>query len=120
MYTVLPESDGNVLGLEIAGKIDIEQERELISKVEAILAEHDKISLLVVVNKGVSASFEAAVADLKWLVTNIKKLEKIAIVADNTLLEHLTNIDAKFAKLVGIGEKYFPTNELDAAWQWIK
>lgn len=120
MYRVLPASKGNILGLEISGKIDIEQEKDLIAKAEAILADHDKICLLVKVNENISATFDAVVADLKWMITNLKKLQKIAIIADSKFLGHLVEIDAKFAALAGIGEKHFTTEETAAAWAWIK
>ncbi|KIC40333.1 hypothetical protein RA27_16165 [Ruegeria sp. ANG-R] len=120
MYKVLDQSEGNVLGLEISGKIDITQERELIAKAEAILKDHDKIRLLVVVDKGLSATFEAAKTDMAWVIKNVKKLGKLAIVADNAFLGHLVEIDAKFASMLDIGEKHFTTDEVDEAWAWIK
>ena len=120
MYKVLDQSEGNILGLEISGKIDITQERELIEKAEDILKDHAKISVLVVVDKGVSATFEAAMTDLKWVIKNVKKLGKLAIVADSVFLGHLVEIDAKFAAMLDIGEKHFATDELDKAWAWIR
>ena len=58
MYKVLNKSSGNVLGIEISGKIDIEQENTLISIADEILKEHEKIRLFVVVEEGVTASFK--------------------------------------------------------------
>ncbi|MEX3007970.1 STAS/SEC14 domain-containing protein [Hoeflea sp. TYP-13] len=120
MYTVLPQSEGAVLGLEISGRIDIEQERALIAKAEAVIKEHDKIKLLVVVREGTSATFEATMADFKWISTHVKNLGKLAIVADSKVLGWLVAQDAKIAKHLGIGERHFTTDDMDAAWAWIR
>ncbi|PVB60181.1 STAS/SEC14 domain-containing protein [Labrenzia sp. 011] len=119
MYTILPRSRGPVLGVEINGKVDIAQERALEAKAEELIREHGRISLLVVLGDHVGASFEAATADLKWMLANMKHLTKIAIVSDSKLLAALVAVDATFAKLASIEEKHFDRKDIETAWQWI-
>jgi len=120
MYTVLERGKGPVLGVEVAGKVTIEQEKELISKVEELIEEHDKIGILVVLGDHVGISLEAAAADIKWVLTHMPHLNKIAIVTDSKLLAALVAVDATFARMVGIREKHFDKNEIETAWQWVE
>ena len=57
MYTILPRSQGAVLGVEISGKIDIDQEKKLIAKAEEMIEDQGKISVLVVLCDHVGVSF---------------------------------------------------------------
>ena len=120
MYKILPRSAGPVLGIEVSGKLDIDQERELIAKAEDLLKSHDKLSFLVVLGGHVGASFEAAAADIKWLLTHLNKISRLAIVTDSKLLAALIATDATFAKLMSIEEKHFDKDQIDAAWDWIE
>ncbi|WP_298816316.1 STAS/SEC14 domain-containing protein [uncultured Roseibium sp.] len=120
MYSILPRSLGPVLGVEISGKIDIAQEKELIAKAEELIEIHDKINILVTLGDHVGTSFEAVAADIKWMLTHLAHLNKIAIVTDSKLLATLVAVDATFAKLVGIEEKHFDRNEIEIAWHWIE
>ncbi len=120
MYTILPRSQGPVLGVEVTGKIDIEQEKELIKEAEERIEEHDKISVLVVLGEHVGISLEAAGTDIKWVLTHMPHLRKVAIVTDSKLLAALVAVDATFAKMVGIEEKHFDKNEIDIAWHWVE
>lgn len=120
MYTILPRSRGSVLGIEIKGKVDIAQERELVAKADELIGAHGKISLLVVLGDHVGTSFEAAMADMKWTLANMKHLAKIAIVSDSKLLAALVAVDAAFAKLASIEEKHFDKADVETAWHWIE
>ena len=120
MYTILPRSNGPVLGVEVSGKIDIEQEKELIAKAEELIGTHDKISVLVVLGDHVGISFEAAVSDIKWVLTHMPHLRKVGIVTDSKLLAALVAVDATFAKMAGIQEQHFSRDEIETAWHWIE
>ncbi|WP_434052527.1 MAG: STAS/SEC14 domain-containing protein [Roseibium sp.] len=120
MYTILPRSNDAVLGVEISGKLDIGQEQELTAKAEQLIAEHDKISILVLLGDQPSVSFEAAMSDIKWILTHMRHLRKVAIVADSKLLAALVAVDSLFAKAVGIEEMHYSTDEIETAWHWIE
>ena len=120
MYEILPRSEGAVLGIKVSGKLTLEQEKELIERTEELLKTHEKISFLVVLGEHVGASFEAAAADMKWLMTHLNKIGRLAIVSDSKLLAALVAVDATFAKLMSIEEKHFDQAQIDDAWAWIK
>jgi len=48
MIRELPESEDSVLGFEITGKVTLEEEKKWLRRFDAVLKEHGKISVLVV------------------------------------------------------------------------
>ena len=120
MYMILPRSEGPVMGVEISGKLDIDQEQNLTAVAEKLIKEHDKINVLVVLGDHVGVSFEAAASDIKWILTHMSHLNKIGIVTDSNLLTALIAVDATFAKLAGIQEKHFDRQDIETAWHWIE
>ncbi len=120
MIKELPESNGSIIGLEITGKVSLEQEKKLISKIEKIVQEYGKVSVLAILHEGASWGIKAGIEDLKWVTTHIKNINKIAIVSSSNVWKWLVTIDGFFAPLVGIGEKHFKTSDLNDAWAWIR
>jgi len=120
MITKLPESEGHVLGVEITGKVTLDEEKQLLGIIDGLVAEHGKVSALVVLGEKAGWGIEAGIEDLKWIMTHMKRIDRIAIVSDSKVWKWLVNLDSPFAKLVGIGEKHFKPAELAEAWAWIK
>jgi len=120
MITELPESEGSVLGFEITGKVTLEEEKEWIGKFNDAIEKHGNVSALIILGDEASWSVKAGIEDLKWVVTYMKSLYKIALVSDSKVLEWLVSMDSPFAKMVGIGEKHFELSEIDDAWLWVK
>lgn len=119
MYEILPRSEGAVLGVKVSGKLNLEQEKELIAKADELVSTYGKASFLVVLGDHVGVSFEAAAADIKWILTHMSKIARVAVVTDSKLLATLVDLDATFAKMAGISEKHFATDQEDEAWDWI-
>lgn len=120
MIKELPQSKDPVLGFEVTGKVSVEEEQNLISRVEGALKKHDKVSALVVLGEKASWGVKAGIQDLKWLLTHMDDLDRIAIVSDSKVWEWLIKIDSKFAKMAGIREKHFETDDLDDAWEFVR
>ncbi len=120
MIIKLPSSEGRYLGYEVSGTIGPDQERLWIADMEAALEMHAKVCVLLVLDPGAGWGVTAGVGDIKWALTHMSRLEKVAVVTDEKVWQWLVAIDSQFAKLVGIGEKHFDTDDLDQAWQWLK
>jgi hypothetical protein len=120
MIKQLEGSEGPIIGLEITGKISLEVENEWIAKIEQMLESFDKVSILAVLGEDAGWGLKAGVEDLKWLITHLDRLDKIAIVSDSKVLDWLIKVDSQFAKLFKIGEKHFTSDNVDAAWEWIR
>lgn len=120
MINKLPQSEGNTIGLVVSGKVDSEEENTWIAMMNQLIAEHGKVNVLVQLDGRLQYAADAAYDDLKWMFKHVKNLNKIAIVADSKVLGALVAVDSVFAKMMGIGEKYFDSSELTDAWSWIK
>lgn len=120
MIKILPESAENVIGVEVAGKVTIEEEQELIAKADALVAEYGRINVLMVLGEEAGWGFKAGMADLKWCMAHMKNFNKLAIVTGSTIWKWLVKTDAQFAKLAHISEKHFEPTELADAWEWVK
>ena len=119
MIKLLPQSTGSVLGFEISGKVSREEEKEWISKIEKHIEQHGKLRILVHLEESAGWSIDAGVQDIKWVLTHMKNLNKIAIVSPSSVWKWLVSLDGFFAQLVGIGAKHFDVSEIEAAWKWV-
>lgn len=120
MITKLPQSEGATIGIRVSGKVDQAQEQEWINTFDSLIAQHNKINVLVVIDNTFSVGLEAAFTDLKWTLGHMNHMNKLAIVSSGRVIKELVDIDSFFAKMVNIEEKYFDVNELETAWNWIK
>ena len=120
MINELLESEGSVIGFEITGKVSLEEEKEWIEKIEKAFGKHGKVSVLVVLGEEASWGVKAGLEDLKWIMMNMKKLNKIAVISGSEIWKWLVALDSPFAKMVGIGEKHYDPSEIADAWKWIK
>ena len=120
MIKELPESEGSVLGFEITGKVTLEEEKEWIDKFNDAIEKHGKVSSLIILGDEASWGVKAGIEDLKWVVTHMKSLHKLALVSDSKVWKWLVSVDSPFAKMVGIGEKHFESSDIDDAWLWVK
>ena len=119
MIRELPQSEGANLAFEIMGKVTAEEEAAWLAKFDKHVEQYDKTSVLVILGENTSWGSKAGYEDIKWLITNFKKFDKLAIVTDSTVWKWLIAIDSPFAKLVGITEKHFEPAEAKEAWDWI-
>jgi len=120
MIQKLPESTESVLGFKITGKVTLEEEKEWIARFEESIARHGRISALIVLGEEAGWGLKAGLEDIKWCMTHMKNLNKIAIVTDSKIWKWLISVDAQFAKLAHIGEKHFEPARIEEAWAWVK
>lgn len=120
MIKELPEGKGSVLGFEVTGKVSLEEELEWIAKIEKVIEEQGRISTLVVLEDEAGWGIKAGMEDLRWLMTHIKQIEKIAIVSDRKVWKWLVALDSPFAKIAGIKEKHFQPGKIEEAWKWVR
>lgn len=98
----------------------LEEEKAWISKFDERIKQHEKINVMVILGDNTSWGTKAGYEDIKWIIKNFKKFNKIACVTDSTVWKWLIKIDSQFAKLVGIGEKHFEPSEAKEAWEWVR
>jgi len=120
MIKKLSESEGSVLGFEVTGKVSLEEEKKWIDYLDNAIETYNKVSVLVVLGEQASWGAKAGIEDLKWIMTHLKQLNKIAVVSESNVWKWLVTLDSPFAKLFGISEKHFEPSKMADAWSWVK
>ncbi|GAC33123.1 SpoIIAA family protein [Paraglaciecola polaris] len=120
MITLLPQSEGRVIGIQVSGKIDKAEEQKWIDTFNKLIAKHQQINVLISLVGDIDVGVEVAYEDLSWTLHHLSNMNKLAFVSSSRVLKWLVAVDSPFAKLVGIDEKYFTPQELQDAWSWVK
>ena len=119
MITQLPISTDSCLGFEVSGKVSLEQQQLWISSIEEILQTYEKVSVMVILGDQAGWGVKAGIEDLKWVLTHMDRLNKIAIVSDSHVWKWLVNLDSPFARIAGIRERHFDLSRKNEAWSWV-
>jgi len=118
MIEILPESTAACIGFKISGEVEAEDYENLLPKLDAAIAAHGKINLLVVMEdyEGFDG-LEAAKADFRFGTQQYRQVEKAAFVSDKKWMGRMVKIMDPFTRRTD--EKTFDPGEIDAAWAWI-
>jgi hypothetical protein len=119
MIEVMPESQGNVAGVKVSGKVTTkEYEDVVIARLDAMIKEHGKARFMWYLDD----NFQGAEAGAMWDDTKFgfkhrNDFEKLALVGGPKWMEWLTKLAAK----VFSGEtKTFTREQFQEAWDWLK
>jgi hypothetical protein len=119
MIEVMPESQENVAGVKVSGKITAkEYEDVVIARLDAIIKKHGKARFMWFLDD----SFKGAEAgamwdDAKFGLKHRNDFEKLALVGGPTWMDWLTKLAAK---IISGETKTFPREKLQEAWDWLK
>lgn len=105
-----------LMWMAVDGKITTAEYKELLARVESILAETSPISMLVDIDDMEGAEPGAMLADLKFGLTHLKSFRRMALVGDEKWIHHLAKIPNPFP----VDIKAFDEDEVSSAWEWLK
>ena len=117
MFTVMPESEANVLGLQMIGTVHKEDYAALVPKVEALVQQYDDVRMLCDLGEFKTEAADAWLADLQFGREFHSKVSKMAIVGDKRWESWIAKLAAPFYAKEA---RYFHTADMDAAWSWVK
>ena len=111
--------DKGILVLHPEGPLEVADFILITSKVDSYLAGHGKLHGVLIHAKSFPGwkDFAAMLAHLKFLKDHIKKIEKVAVVADGALADIVPDIAKHF---VNAQVQHFDFSREDDAWNWIK
>lgn len=119
MIEILPESNGNILGLKASGTLtDRDYKDVLMPKFESILSTTGKVRVVFDMGEEfhgweLAAAWDDAIFGMK----HRNDFEKCAVVGGPKWVEWATKIGAH---IMSGAVKTFPASELNAAWDWVK
>jgi hypothetical protein len=118
MHTIMPESQGNVVGVRVTDKVTQEDLDTLTAEFEVRIRENGHLRLLIVLDDFHGwDSVGTMIKDFKMESHADKYLERVAMVGENKRQEWAT----KFSKVLTKSEvKYFDKSELPQAWAWVQ
>ncbi len=110
--------DEGILVLHPEGPLEAADFISITSQVDTYLEGHGKLHGVLIHAKSFPGwkDFAAMLAHLKFLKEHIKKIEKVAVVADGALANIMPNIAKHF---VHAQVRHFDFVREDAAWDWL-
>lgn len=119
MIEILPESQGNTLGVKASGKVTDQDYKEiLIPAADKLLSEHGRGRFLYYLSREFQG-FElgAMLDDVKYAGKHSDKFDKIALVGGPKWIEWTTKVAKHFVKAE---IKDFTDEQLAEAWAWVR
>ncbi|MBP1929052.1 hypothetical protein J2741_001599 [Methanolinea mesophila] len=120
MIERLAESSGKNIGFRLSGRVTEADYMDVLSPViEKSIEEHARINVLLLMEdfKGwtVGAAWEDFTLGPKFL-----KVERLAVVVDETWDEWMTWLFRAFSTLTGTKVRFFKKERVQEAWDWLK
>jgi hypothetical protein len=118
MLEILPESQGNILGVRAAGELTREDFQEvLVPRLKAIIAEHGGVRVLFFLDGEVQGWDLAALEHDGFGRNDLQAFQRVAVVGASWQIK----MQMKLLALLLSGEvQNFSRDELPEAWTWIK
>jgi hypothetical protein len=111
--------DEGILVLHPEGPLEAADFTTLASQVDTYLEGHGKLHGVLIHAKSFPGwkDFGALLAHLKFLKVHLKRIEKVAVVADGAIASIMPNIANHF---VHAQVQHFDFTREDAAWDWLR
>ncbi|MFC2030528.1 STAS/SEC14 domain-containing protein [Chloroflexota bacterium] len=119
MFELLPESTEDTIGFSISGKLTAEDYDKLLPKLDAAIAAHGTINLLVLMGdlEGWDG-LDSAKADFRLGTQQYRQVQRAAFVGHGKGQKRLVKIMDPFTRHTE--ERFFEHDQLEEAWSWAK
>lgn len=116
-YEVTEIADGKIVEVHVSGKLEKEAYEAFVPQTEALIQQHGKLRLVVVLADFHGWDMGALWEDMKFDLKHFRDIEKLAIVGESKWEKGMT----MFCKPFTTAEiKWFTHDELETAREWIK
>ena len=116
MYNILPESQGNVIGIRVDGRMRAEDYETLLPYIEDLITQHGTIRVLSDLRDYKGVELRAVLKTLPYAFKYSSKVEKKAVITDQHWIYVWTKLLAPFFKTE---VRCFSSSEIDQAWKWV-
>jgi hypothetical protein len=119
MFKELELTQGNVVAIEINGRITNEDYVKLDTLIKKAEREHNRTRLFIHVNDIGGIELQDMAQDLKKYFKSVKNIEKAAIVGNDPIDKIIAKIADPYVEDSDGEVKYFPVSGYDAAKIWV-
>ena len=116
MFREIPINVPGVFAIKASGKLTDEDYQTFLPRLEALIREHGKISLLVELEDFEGWEAKAAWDDLDFALEHDRDFEHIAIVGDKSWQHWMIVLSNLFMRTP---LRFFPREETARAWEWL-
>lgn len=118
MYELLPQTEGNVLGVRVSGTITGDDYEHFRPVIDERVRRHGKVHLLIHMDAFDGwDDLDALWEDLKLDAAHYTDVERLAMVGEERWQDWMTRL----TDLLAPGDvRYFDENDLDGAWAWVR
>ena len=117
MLTLMPESAGDLVCLKAAGKLTDEEYKDMMPRLEAVIAEHGSLRLYADLTEFDGWDWRAAWDDVAFGIKHWNDDSKIALIGDAAW----EDLAAKIAdKITPADVRNFAAGETGEALQWVR
>jgi hypothetical protein len=117
MIELFTTSSDQVVAFKIDGKIQTHDFAQIAEAVEEVLKGHEKVRLLVEIERLDGISLDALMEDLRFAFKHFRDVERKAVVSNRQWHESLAKLSNKL--FPGIEIRHFPVEQRDQALEWI-
>ena len=118
MYDLLPQTEGNVLGVRVGGTITGDDYERFRPVIDARVREYGAVRILIHMHDFHGwGDLEAMWEDAKLDAAHYADVERLAMVGEERWQEWVTRL----TDLLATGNvRYFDEADLDEAWAWVR
>ncbi len=118
MYELLPQTEGNVLGVRVSGTVTGDDYERFRPVIDARVREHGAVRLLIHMHDFDGwDDLEAMWEDAKLDAAHYADVERLAMVGEERWQDWVTRLTDL---LVPGDVRYFDEADLDEAWAWVR
>lgn len=118
MYELLPQTEGNVLGVRVSGTVTGDDYERFRPVIDARVREHGAVRLLIHMHDFDGwDDLEAMWEDAKLDAAHYADVERLAMVGEERWQDWVTRLTDL---LVPGDVRYFDEGDLDEAWAWVR
>ena len=117
MIKLTPHPGDNVLSVELSGKLHDEDYQKFVPAVDAAVADHGKIRMLVRFHDFQGWDASALWDDIKFATAHCTAIERLALVGEKKWEAWMAKVCKPFTMAT---VKYFDASDMEAAKKWIR
>jgi hypothetical protein len=117
MITSIDRGTDSILGFALSGKLHDEDYKNFVPAVDAAIAAHGKVRLLVHFADFHGWDLHALWDDIKFSTTHCNKMERIALVGDKSWEKAMAKVCKPFTMAQ---VRYFDAAQIEDAWKWLE